>query len=171
MGRFGGDARPSVALLLGDLDQDPDRKEGEDRHLAEDRIEDVRCGSFHLVALLHKLRRLGKHIREGAEHERLIRRPVIVATDQIGRGVDALRHGQPMRVALVLTLEPIVCLAGTRHKNLDGFLHFVLSGYKSRLRLVLPIWASCNASGWNACAAVLTQVAIATYLASSCRIM
>jgi hypothetical protein len=76
-----------------------------------------------------------------------------------------------MRMSVRIAFKPIVCLAGTRQKNVDSFLHFVLSGCKSRLRLVLPIWASCNASGWNACAAVLTQVAIATYLASSCRIM
>jgi hypothetical protein len=28
----------------------------------------IRGGPFHGVALLHKFRRLGKHIRKGAEH-------------------------------------------------------------------------------------------------------
>jgi hypothetical protein len=116
-----------VELLLGDLDEEPDGNEAQGREAEEQFVELIRGGPFHGVALLHKFRRLGKHIRKGAEHQRLIRRPIIAATDQIGRRVDTFRHGQPMRMSVRKAFKPIVCLAGTRQKNVDGFLHFVLS--------------------------------------------
>jgi len=57
-----------VELLLGDLDEEPDGNEAQGREAEEQFVELIRGGPFHGVALLHKFRRLGKHIRKGAEH-------------------------------------------------------------------------------------------------------
>jgi hypothetical protein len=122
-----------VELLLGDLDEEPDGNEAQGREAEEQFVELIRGGPFHRVELLSELSHLGKQIRKGVERERISRRPIIVAADQIDRSVALLLNRKTASVALGCPVKSVVCFAGTRQQDVDGFLHFVLSDCLSEI--------------------------------------
>jgi hypothetical protein len=144
-----------VELLLGDLDEEPDSNEAQGREAEEQFVELIRGGPFHRVELLSELSHLGKQIRKGVERERISRRPIIVAADQIDRSVALLLNRKTASVALGCPVKSVVCFAGTRQQDVDGSFHLSVLIPCPITGQVSPYWARDNARRMERLALIL----------------